>query len=321
MPIRFESPSLGGRGDSYPDPGQLQVGISYRYLSASDFFVGREQHDELGPFGRPLDFKLHSFTASVNYALTERFSVALNIPFSTGEETRLYPDRKYHTSSASGIGDIHLVGSAWLWDPLNVPRGNISLGLGMKAPTGSNKSPGYDWSASGDSTPATLDQAIQLGDGGWGVLFQAEAFRRIRDRSFAYASGQYLANPKEKTNIVSPRNPAQRLAVPDLYSVRAGLSSVILPTRHVTLSLGMRQDATTRADLIGGKDLSFRRPAVVGYYDPGISMTTGSNTFYVNVPTRAYQNFRNDYSYKPGEPVGGGDLARYLVFVGYTHRF
>lgn len=75
------------------------------------------------------------------------------------------------------------------------------------------------------------------------MLLQTEAFRRIRDRSFAYASGQYLANPKQKTDVVSPRNPQQRVAIPDLYSVRAGLSSVILPKRHVTLSLGMRQDA------------------------------------------------------------------------------
>ncbi len=63
-------------------------------------------------------------SAARHHALTERFSLALNVPFSIGQATRLYPDRKYHTSSVSGIGDIHLVGSAWLWDPLNGDRVN-----------------------------------------------------------------------------------------------------------------------------------------------------------------------------------------------------
>jgi hypothetical protein len=209
----------------------------------------------------------------------------------------------------------------WLWDPLNVPRGNIAFGLGVKAPTGSNSRTDYSWLASGDSIRAPVDQAVQLGDGGWGIILQAEGFRRVGDRSFVYAAADYLATTREKTNIPSPRGPQQTLAVPDVYSVRAGATTVVSPAHGVTLSLGMRQDATTRSDLIGGKDLSFRRPAIVGYVDPAMSVTSGRNTFYVNTPVRAYQNFRVDYSYKPGDRAGGGDLARYLVFMGFTRRW
>jgi len=321
MPIRFESPSLGGRGDSYLDPTGWQAGISYRRLTADEFFVGRERHDELGPFGQPLDFNIQSFTVSVSYAITERFALSLDVPWSTGSVSRLYPDGKRHTTAASGLGDMHLAGTVWIWDPLNVPRGNIALGLGTKAPTGTHTATDYNWLANGDSTRAPVDQSVQLGDGGWGLVLKAEGFRRIRGRSFVYASGEYLATTKEKTRVPSPRSPQQMHAVPDVYSVRAGATTVVLPNHGVTLSLGMRQDATTKADLFGGKDLSFRRPAIVGYVDPGLSWTRGSNTFYVNTPVRAYQNFRLDYSYKPGDRVVGGDLARYLLFMGYTRRW
>lgn len=321
MPIRFESPSLGGRGDSYLDPKGWQVGVSYRRLFADEFFVGRDERPTAGPFGKPLEFDIHSFTLNTTYAITERLTASLYVPYSTGKTTRGYADGKQHANSASGIGDISLVGSAWLWYPLDMPRGNISLGLGVKAPTGTNTARGYSWSASGDSVQVPVDQAIQLGDGGWGLIFQAEGFRKVRDRSFVYASGHYLATTREQTEVVSPRSAAQRLAVPDIYNVRAGVTSVIAPRYGVTLSLGMRQDATTRADLFGGKDMAFRRPAVVGYYDPGLSVTKGRNTFYANVPIRAYQNFRVDYSYKPGDRVLGGDLAKYLIFTGFTHRF
>lgn len=321
MPIRFESPSLGGRGDSYLDPTGWQAGISYRRLQADEFFVGREQHDELGPGGQPLDFSIHSFTLSATYAITERFALSLHVPWSTGKTSRLYADGKRHTTAASGIGDMHIVGTVWVWDPLNIPGGNIAIGLGAKAPTGSHTATDYTWLANGDSTRSPVDQAVQLGDGGWGIILKAEGFRRIGGRSFVYASGDYLATTQEKTRVASPRGPQQMLGVPDVYSVRAGASTVVLPSHGVTLSLGMRQDATTKADLLGGKDMSFRRPAVVGYFDPAFSVTNGRNTFYLNTPLRAYQNFRVDYSYKPGDRAGGGDLARYLVFMGYTRRW
>src|SRR5258705_4317123 len=117
MPIRFESPSLGGRGDTYLDPTGWQAGISFRRLTAGDFVVGRDQHDELGPFGQPIDFAIQSFTLSLSHAVTERVTLSLHMPWSTGKATRLYPDGKRHTSSASGLGDIHLVATRWMSDP------------------------------------------------------------------------------------------------------------------------------------------------------------------------------------------------------------
>jgi hypothetical protein len=321
MPIRFESPSLGGRSDSYLEATRWQADISYRRLRANEFFVGRDQHDELGPFGEPLDFKIHSFSISATYAVTDRYALSLNVPWSTGSVSRMYADGKSHTQSASGLGDIRLVGTRWIWDPVYIPRGNVALGLGLKAPTGTHNATDYNWIATGDSARTTLDQSVQLGDGGWGIILKADGFRRIDERSFVYASGEYLATTKEHTGVSSPRRPDQMVAVPDLYSVRAGASRVVSPKHGLTLSLGMRQDATTRADLLGGKDMSFRRPAMVGYIDPGLSLTSARGTFYVNTPIRAYQNFRQDYSYVAGERVLGGDLARYLVLTGFTRRW
>ena len=321
MPIRFESPSLGGRSDSYLEATHWQADISYRRLRANDFFVGRDQHDELGPFGEPLDFRIHSLSFSATYAVTDRYALSLNVPWSTGSVSRLFADGKNHSQSTSGLGDTRLVGTMWIWDPMYIPRGNIALGLGLKAPTGSHTATDYNWVATGDSAKTILDQSVQLGDGGWGIILKADGFRRLDERSFVYAAGEYLATTKEHTTVVSPRRTDQMVAVPDLYSARVGASRVVSPKHGLALSLGMRQDATTRGDLFGGRDMSFRRPAMVGYIDPGLSLTSRKGTFYVNTPIRAYQDFRQDYSYVAGERVLGGDLARYLVFTGFTRRW
>ncbi len=321
MPIRFESPSLGGRGDSYLDPSQWQLDVSYRHLGADEYFVGRERLDERGPGGQPLEFNINSVTVSVSRAFSMRYTLSLHVPWSTGTTSRIYADGRRHETSASGLGDMRLVSTMWLWHPLDAPRGNIAIGLGAKAPTGTHTATDYNWLANGDSTIAPVDQAVQLGDGGWGIIMSADAFRRIRDRTFVYAAAEYLATTREKTEVASPRGGQQLMGVPDVYSVRAGATHVVAPNLGVTLGLGMRQDATTRADLIGGRDDSFRRPAVVGYVDPGLSITRNNNTFYLNTPIRAYQNFRLDYSYKPGDRAAGGDLARYLIFMGYSRRW
>ena len=321
MPTRFESPSVGGRGDSYLEPAGWQAGIAYRRFTADEFYVGHEQHNELGPGKQGLDFHVHSVTLSASYAITERLALSLDVPWSTGTVSFIRADGKRHPMSASGLGDMHLVGSAWVWDPHDAPRGNISFGLGMKAPTGTHTATDYAWSANGDSTLVPADQSVQLGDGGWGVILKAQGFRQIRGSSFVYAAGEYLAATTTHTEVPGPRGPQQLLAVPDVYSIRAGATTGVPANHAVTLSLGMRQDATTRANLIGGKDMFFRRPAIVGYVDPGLSIARGRDTYFLNTPVRVYQNFRQDYFYKPGDGAPGGDLARYLLVMGYTYRW
>lgn len=320
MPIRYESPSLGGRGESYLEAKDWQLGVSYRRLIADDFFVGRDERPELGPGGEPLHFNVNSVTLTATYALSDRVSITANVPWSTGTSSRRYADGQRHTTQASGVGDVNAVGTVWLRDPMYVPRGNVAFGIGLKAPTGSFRSRDDFWLADGSTRSEPVDQAIQLGDGGWGIILQGEAFHRMAGGAFAYLAGQYVASTRGTTGVASPR-PDLLLAVADVYNVRLGVASPLWVSRGAFGSLGLRQDATTRRDIFGGRDMHFRRPAIVRYLDPAVSVSRGPHTFSVNVPIRVYQDFRNNYAFEAEDRQLGGDLAKYLLITGYSRRW
>ena len=133
----------------------------------------------------------------------------------------------------------------------------------------------------GGQTRFFVDQSIQLGDGGWGVIVQGRAFHEVFHNSYAYASGSYLISPRNQTGVVQGQSGPYsrvRVSVPDVYNARAGLSYV---ASNVVLSLGGRVDGIPMRDLIGRSD-GFRRPATIGYVEPALSVTRGRGTYTIN---------------------------------------
>jgi hypothetical protein len=111
--------------------------------------------------------------------------------------------------------------------------------------------------------------------------------------------------------------------VPDVYSARLGLAYGLWsgsPIGDLSVSLGGRIDGIPLHDLIGGS-AGFRRPITVVYVDPGIALGLGMNTLFVNVPVRVHADFRPSLVDRQLGSLGGGDLAKTLLFVGVDHRF
>lgn len=325
MPIRFTSPVIGGQGDVYLQRHTWQVGVAYRRLVSDQFVIGSHVRNDLGPNGAPTRLKSNAFTISLAYGLSDRLSLTLNAPYAQASHSRLYADLKSHGTSIRGLGDANLIATLWLRHTGLQPRGNLAISFGAKAPTGTHSAGGYFWKKSGDSIPFPLDQSIQPGDGGWGLIFQVQGFQPILPSTYLYAAGSYLASLRTVTEV--PRDPpggvfsAVYWAVPDTYYARAGVVTAPWPGMGLTLSLGARLDGTTKGDLIGGRDEGYRRPAVVGYVDPGVSFTRGSRTLALDVPVRAYMRFRWSYADIERWRFGGGGLARYLILASFSQRF
>jgi hypothetical protein len=293
--------------------------VAYRRLHADQWFAGASLRESASPFGQPLFIDINSLDASVNYGVTDRVSLTLTLPFSHGTHSRYYADGNRHQVRAGGLGDVSLVGNVWLRDPANHPDANLALGLGVKTPSGNNDVIDNLFLASGAVTQIPVDQSIQLGDGGWGVILQAQAFRKIVSNASGYLYGSYLLSPREKTGVPSPI-PRVRWSVPDVYSIRPGLAYALRPAQGLSLSLGSRIDGIPVRDIIGGSD-GFRRPGYSLYLDPGVAISRQGRTFTLNVPVRLHQNFKRSLvDVQNGRP-GGGDLARYLILVGYSLRF
>lgn len=168
--------------------------------------------------------EIHTGIADLAYAFSDRVRARVSIPFSRGSLTRIWADRKEHAQSASGIGDISVQGEAWLFEPRSHERGNIAIGLGLKAPTGSHTKRSQFFLANGPvDFPA--DQTIQPGDGGWAILTQLQAFRQLNERASLYAVGSYMVSSRDQTELKGSPGPGPTFlfwSVPDVYSLRTG---------------------------------------------------------------------------------------------------
>jgi hypothetical protein len=320
MPVRFTSPSLGGQRDEFFKKGEWQVSASYRRLEADQWFVGPDVNEAAAPFGKPLYLDINTLDLSVTYAFTRRANVTLTAPLSYGTHSRFYADGVRHKVSGRGVGDVNAIASVWLLNPDLHPDGNVALGFGIKPPTGNNRIKDDFFAADGSVTKRVVDQSIQPGDGGWGFIAQAQGYQRLVSRLNAYVFGSYLISPKKKTDVVSPLTGVV-LSVPDAYSVRAGAAYALIPSHGLSVNLGGRIDGIPLRDVIGGGDDGFRRPGHTLYLDPGAAMKVGKQEFTISIPIRLTQNFSRSLIDRERNFKGGGDLADYLVFLGYSVRF
>jgi hypothetical protein len=225
------------------------------------------------------------------------------------------------------MGDVSLVASMWVFEPNQHGQWNISAGLGVKAPTGNSGGQDTYHLLSG-TEQRFVDPSTQLGDGGWGLIAQVEAYRRLFHRTSAYVAGSYLANPRDHSNAtIRTAFGIVPVAVTDEFSAHAGVTYVLLPRHGLTFSLGGRIDGVPVHDRFGSGDESFRRPGYVAYVEPNVNwvlarspFSSKGSTFSVSLPySVARDRMRNTLDIANGKH-GGGDFAKYLLFLAYSKR-
>lgn len=319
MPLRFTSPNLGGQATSFLRPHEWQVGVGARRVATHRFFVGTKETESAAPGGQPLRLGLNSLDLSLAYGLSDRSSVTLAVPFSYSTASNVHPDGLRHTSSAGGLGDISVFANYWILAPTAHPFSNVQVGLGAKAPTGSNHKTDDFYASDGSISQQPVTQTLQTGDGGFAVLFQLQAFEQIAPSLSLYQSGYYSASLKEHTDVLWP--PAgTNWAVPDVYSARLGLAVAALPNQGLSVSLGGRVDGTTVTDLIGGSDDFYRSAGYTMYADPGLSWVTGLSQVTLSVPVRVHHNYLSmtlsDGTVRPG----AGGVNDFVVYLNFSRR-
>jgi hypothetical protein len=320
MPVRFTSPSLGGYRQAILPAGRFELGISYRNLKADDWFILDTLTPSDGsraPGGQLNIFSINSVDFSLAYGVTDRLILQLTVPTAGGSNSRIHPDGNRHITKGSGIGDVNLVGTMWLLDPLSHGSGNVAVGLGVKAPTGSNTITG-DFGLASGTVQHSVHPGIQMGDGGWGIMVQAQAFSRLAGRLSGYVFGSYQLSPRNTSEVTFTPASVSHLSVPDVYHARLGLALAVLPRQGLSASLGLRTDGIPVRDLIGGSD-GLRASARSVFIDPGLSWSIGQNDFTLSVPIRVHGEFYRGQPLPDGQS-DRGDLAKRLIFLGYIRR-
>jgi hypothetical protein len=322
-------------GGLVTDEGQLpptsgfQGAVSYRWLHSDRMFVHDVEQTQREDEGSQEINDQHFFDIGISYAFTPRFSTTLTIPFAINDRSqvvravnveRTIIDR-FHTHSA-GLGDIRLEGNAWILDPHQHMTGNALVGLGFSAPSG-DRDVQDTFQIPHGTTPISqvhaVDQSIQLGSGGWGMIFDLFAFRQIVHRLDAYINGQYTMTPQEKYTPTASL--VGDYSITDNYMARGGFDYLLWPKYSLSLNLGARIDGVPVHDLVGGSE-GFRRPGYAISIEPGLNLMVKSWNFSLNTPVAVYRNRQQSVPERDAgiEPVAAG-FADFLVLFSVAKRF
>jgi hypothetical protein len=330
--IRQNGPVFGS-SNPYSEPGETQVNVSTRNLRSTDHYNGTVEQIQRQTLDTYVVNLQHAIDLSVNHTFTSRLSMSAGVPFlaaSWGIPSPTTPTPGARANeNARGIGDISVSGRYWVLPTSRFRTGNISVGLGVKMPTGNA---GYkdlypDRNGANDQL-RFVDQSVQPGDGGWGATLEISGFKTIPHAQL-FGSASYLANPRDRNETtsgsvnrlppgVTPTGNADRFlnSVPDQYTARLG-AAVPLGKKGFAGSLAWRVEGLPRYDLVGGSH-GFRRPGVEMFLEPGVSYAKGRQIYSFQMPFGYYRNrFPDPYTGAAGDAT----FPKYIILASYGYRF
>jgi hypothetical protein len=323
---------FGANANPYQQPGEWHVSLSTRNLVSNDHYAGGEEQLQRQTLQNYVTNKQNLVDLNVSRTMTERLTLSVGIPYvnsswaSRDPRFPLPAQRREVEQNGRGLGDISVSGRYWLFDTRTRVNWNIAAGAGVKMPTGNSKEQDFYVDSQGNNPqPRYVDQSVQPGDGGWGVMLEAAGFKRIR-RVLAFGSASYLVNPKNRSDTPSltlarlpagatPNpNQADRFfnSVPDQYVARLGASVQVW--KGVSASLAWRIEGLPRYDLIGDSN-GFRRPGKAMFVEPGISYSRGEQTFTFNLPL-GY--FYHRYPDPNTDREGDATFPRHIFLTSYS---
>lgn len=337
VPIRqISSCGVGRTSASYLQKGDMQVGLNYRYFKSFRHFAGYKENPDRVVSGTEVINWSNSLDLNFAYGLKNNWYLSATLPFTYIDRSSLYEHGRNsrRVSTAKGLGDIRLGASKWLFKPEKQSKYNLSVGAGVKLPSGNwnYKDSFYNVGPGGTAELRPVDQSIQPGDGGLGFSIELQGFYSFGKRLSIYAQGYYLFNPRDtnKTRTyretLSPtlKNEAHN-SVPDQFVARIGVNYLISEKYHLAGFAGGRIEGIPVYDLLG-KSNGFRRPGYVATAEPGISWMPGRTTILLSVPIAVIRDRKQSVTDKEvqaqtGKPrTGDAAFADYLINFSIVYK-
>ena len=316
--------------------GDLLVSSSYRYFRSFRHFRGTEEEpDRIANSTEVVNYS-HALDLGFSYGLMDRLYLSATLPLVYNKRSSLYEHGRTerHSTFSSGLADMRIGAGYWLLSEESHPLQNIALGLGVKIPTGDAAATDefQNVGPNGEAEVRPVDQSIQPGDGGWGIILDFQGYQNITGDLSLYANGFYMLNPKETNGTRTYRETLSPIlenesimSVPDQFSVRGGLS-YSLPVQGIGFALGVRYEGVPVEDIIGGSE-GFRRPGTVFSVEPGVSYMKDRLSLNASVPVALSRNRPQSVTdieteISTGQPRNGdAAFADYLINVGFSYRF
>lgn len=332
MLIRQNAPVLGASSNLYQQPGEWQISVAGRALESDTHYRLDDRQHEREELGTYVVNRQYATDVTATYAFTRQISMSVGVPFTAASWSIPSPTSPAlgprAQQDARGLGDMSAIGRYWIGNAERCVNGNVSVGVGVKMPTGNHEAQDLFPDRNGQNNQLRfVDQSVQPGDGGWGLMADIQGFRRIGVRGQIFASASYLANPRDTNGTpsltvsrlppgVAPPANSDRLvnSVPDQYLVRAGAAYAL--TKRIGVMGAYRLEGQRRYDLIG-RSHGFRRPGVAMFVEPGVSVTTGPGAMWMALPVSFYVNRKPD----PYTGIEGDATFPKVIFLaGYQFR-
>lgn len=325
---------------SHPDDknkASWQFSTSLRYFKSFRHFSGTEENKQRLTLGT----EVINHQASVDVALTrifnDRWSMMIDVPVLSNARSSLYEHgrKERHSMHSFGMGDVRLAVYKWLLNPSKSMKGNIQAGLGLKLPTGDYdyKDYWYNVGVNGAKELRTVDQSIQLGDGGTGFTTEVNAFYNFVHNLGVYGNFYYLINPREQNGVRTYRETVSATlaneaicSVPDQYMARAGVNYAFRQVSGLGVAAGARLEGLPVHDLIGGSG-DFRRPGYIWSVEPTVTYSRNKVNVFASVPFAVKRNRTQsvtdkENSIKTGKHVqGDAAFADYVINAGFAIKF
>ncbi|SKC77107.1 transporter family protein [Ohtaekwangia koreensis] len=307
-----------------------QLSMNYRYFKSFRHFRGKEEEKNRVDNGTEVINNDNSLLLGVSYTLNRRWSFSATIPLIFIDRSSLYEHKgntsgeRYHTSS-KGLGDIRVMG--YLSALPHARKTHLLVGLGVKLPTG-NYNYKDDFHKADGIQHLPVDQSIQLGDGGTGIITEFDFSQQLGIKWHGYATGIYLFNPRNtngtlRSQTLTNNIPlSNEMSVVDQFLFRVGARYSI---KKIQLSLGGRYEGIPYKDVFGDSD-GFRRPGYIISVEPAIAFTTGQHSFGANLPIALERNRTQSVIDKERTKITGtyqhGDaaFADWLISISYAYR-
>lgn len=305
-----------------------------RYFKSFRHFKGKEEQKERLVIGSEVINYQYTLDLVFTRIINNQWSVLVDIPILSNGRSSLYEHGRTerHSTHSFGLGDIRVAAYRWLLDPEKNKNANFQFGLGIKLPTGDYKYQDYWHNVAPDGSRElrTVDQSIQLGDGGTGITAELNAFYNLRNNFGLYGNFYYLSNPREHNGVrtyreeVSPMLANEAImSVPDQYMARAGFN---YSYKSLVATAGIRLEGIPVYDLIGGSG-EFRRPGYIWSFEPGVTYQINNVQFFATAPVALVRNRTQSVTDKENsisrETFVQGDaaFADYVINIGLSFNF
>lgn len=305
------------------------LSVSYRWYQSDRHFVGTTEQKQRETNGDQVINRQNFTDFDLNYTISPRYGVDLTIPYVSNDRSQVVKDSnavildRYHTQ-ASGFGDLSVIGTAWIYDPTKVPKGNIQVGFGVVLPTG--KHDVKDVFEAYDKTSGKIvavqkyvDESIQPGTGGYGLTATLYGYYQLGAGFTGFLSADYTATPQNEVTATGN-------SISDTYLGRVGVEYELPTVQGLAFSVGLRVEGVMVYDLIGDSE-GFRRPGYSVDFEPGIVYSHKRWVAQLYVPVAFQRNRQQSVPDKEKTAATGkythGDaaFADYEIIASLSYKF